>query len=119
MSAVRRALLAALAVVAVVALVPTMASGAGKNSTTIVISLKFPAFHGKLQSPRQACLGSRKVKLYREVNGSKKQLGKDTTANNGKWKIPLGKNLPAGVYYATVAPRGKCKSDKSQLLPIV
>ncbi len=118
MSAVRRALVAVLAVVVVVALVPALATGAGKNSTTIVLSLKFPAFHGKLKSPRQACLGSRTVKLYRERN-SKKLLGKDTTSDNGKWSIPLGKNLPAGLYYATVAPRGKCKADKSQMLPIV
>ncbi len=118
MSVARRALPALLVVVALVALVPTMASGAGKNSTTIVISLKFPAFHGKLKSPRKGCLGSRKVKLFREVNGTRKQLGKDTTANNGKWSIPQGKKLPAGLYYATVAKRGKCKPDKSQLLPI-
>jgi hypothetical protein len=119
MSAVRRALPAVLAIFAVAALLPAFAPGAGKNSTTIVISLKFPAFHGKLKSSRQACLGSRKVKLFREVNGTKKQLGKDTSEDNGKWSIPLGKNLPAGLYYATVAPRGKCKPDKSQLLPIV
>jgi hypothetical protein len=119
MSAVRRALFALVAILAVAALLPALAPGAGKNSTTIVLSLKFPAFHGKLKSPRQACLGTRQVKMYREINGSKKQLGKDTTADNGKWSIPLGKNLPAGIYYATVAPRGKCKPDRSQKLPIV
>ena len=118
MSVVRRALPALLAVVALVALAPTVASAAGKNSTTIVISLKTPAFHGKLKSPRQACLGSRTVKLYREVNGSKKMLGKDTSNDNGKWSIPQGKNLSPGLYYATVSARGKCKPDKSQALPI-
>jgi hypothetical protein len=118
MSVTHRTFIAVLAVLAFAAFLPALSSGAGKNSTTIVISLKTPAFHGKLQSPRQACLGSRKVKLFREVNGSKKQLGKDTTSDNGKWSIPLGKNLPAGLYYATVAPRGKCKPDKSQMLPI-
>ena len=118
MSVVRRALPALLAAVALVALVPTVASGAGKNSTTIVMSLKLPAFHGKLKSPRQACLGSRKVQLFRELNGSKKLLGKDTTSDNGKWSIPQGKNLPPGLYYATVAKRGKCKPDKSNALPV-
>lgn len=119
MSVVHRALIAVLALAAVAALLPALATGAGKNSTTIVLSLKFPAFHGKLTSPRQACLGSRKVKLYRERNGNKKLLGKDTSADNGKWAVPLGKNLPAGFYFATVAKRGKCKADKSQVLPIV
>jgi hypothetical protein len=114
-----RALLAVLAVAAAVLLLPVVsAAGAGKNSTKIVISLKTPAFHGKLSSPRQACLGSRKVKMYRELNNTKKLLGKDTSEDNGKWAILLGKNLKAGLYYAIVEPRGKCKAAKSQLLPI-
>jgi len=68
MPAARRAVIAVLAVVLATALVPALASGAGKN-TTIAVSLKFPAFHGTLGSPRSACLGSRKVKMYREKGG--------------------------------------------------
>jgi hypothetical protein len=113
----RRLLIIALALIAFVAL-PTLAQGAGKNSTKIVVSLKFPAFHGKLTSPRSACLGSRTVKMYREGNGKKKMLGKDTSEDNGKWAIPVGKNLTSGAYYATVAKRGKCKAAKSQVLTI-
>ncbi|HET6997681.1 MAG TPA: hypothetical protein VFI03_03745 [Solirubrobacterales bacterium] len=105
-------------VAAAVALLPAAASSAGKNSTKIVVSLKFPAFHGKLTSPRQACLGSRTVKMYRQANGKKKLLGRDTSADNGKWAIPAGKNLTSGSYYATVATRGKCKAAKSQVLSI-
>jgi hypothetical protein len=118
MSAVRRAMFAALVVAVSAALLPALASGAGKNSTQIVVSLKFPAFHGKLASPRKACLGSRKVKFYREKNGKKKLLGKDTSEDNGKWAIPAGKNLTSGAYYATVAKRGKCKAAKSKVLTI-
>jgi hypothetical protein len=114
----RRALFAVLVVAAVAALLPALAAGAGKNSTKIVVSLKFPAFHGKLTSPRGACLGSRTVKMYREKSGKKKQLGKDTSEDNGKWAIPVGKNLTSGSYYATVAKRGKCKAAKSQVLTI-
>ena len=117
MSVSRRALFAVLAV-AVAALLPALAAGAGKNSTKIVVSLKFPAFHGKLASPRNGCLGSRTVKLYREKSGNKKQLGKDTSEDNGKWAIPVGKNLTSGAYYATVAKRGKCTAAKSQVLTI-
>ena len=48
-------LIAALAVV----LLPTaMATGAG-NSTTIVLSLKNPAFHGTLKSSKSACATGR------------------------------------------------------------
>ena len=118
MSVRRLAVLAALVALAAVALVPATASSAGKNSTKIVVSLKFPAFHGTLGSPRSACLGSRTVKLYRERNGKKKLLGKDSSEDNGKWAIPVGKNLTSGAYYATVDKRGKCKSAKSQVLTI-
>ena len=108
-----------LVVALVAALLPAVAaSAAGKNSTKIVVSLKFPAFHGKLTSPRQACLGSRTVKMYRKRSGKNKQLGKDTSEDNGKWAIPVGKNLTSGEYYATVAKRGKCKAAKSQVLTI-
>jgi hypothetical protein len=113
----RRLLIIGLALIALVAL-PMLAQGAGKNSTKIVVSLKFPAFHGKLTSPRQACLGSRTVKMYREGNGKKKKLGSDKSEDNGKWAIPVGKNLTSGAYYATVAKRGKCKAAKSQILTI-
>jgi hypothetical protein len=118
MSLPRRVLFAALAVALAAALLPALAAGAGKNSTKIVVSLKFPAFHGKLTSPRQGCLGSRTVKLYREKSGKKKQLGRDTSEDNGKWAIPVGKNLTSGSYYATVAKRGQCKAAKSQVLTI-
>jgi hypothetical protein len=118
MSVSRRALLAVLAVAVAAALLPALAAGAGKNSTKIVVSLKFPAFHGKLSSPRGACLGSRTVKMYREKGGKKKQLGRDVSEDNGKWAIPVGKNLSSGAYYATVAKRGKCKAAKSQVLSI-
>jgi hypothetical protein len=118
MSVSRRALFAVLAVAVAAVLLPALAAGVGKNSTKIVVSLKFPAFHGKLTSPRGGCLGSRTVKMYREKGGKKKQLGKDTSEDNGKWAIPVGKNLTSGSYYATVAKRGKCKAAKSQLLTI-
>ena len=118
MSVPRRALYAVLVAAVAAALLPALAAGAGKNSTKIVVSLKFPAFHGKLSSPRGACLGSRTVKMYREKGGKKKQLGKDTSEDNGKWAIPVGKNLTSGAYYATVAKRGKCKAAKSQVLTI-
>jgi hypothetical protein len=113
-----RVLFAVLAVAAALLLPAVSASGADKNSTKIVVSLKFPAFHGKLTSPRPGCLGSRMVKMYREQNGKKKQLGKDESEDNGKWAIPVGKNLTSGAYYATVANRGKCKAAKSRVLTI-
>lgn len=103
----------------IVALFVVPASGAGSNSTKIVVSLKLPAFHGKLTSPRQACLGSREVKLYRKKPGPDKRLGKDTTEDNGKWSIVIGrKKVPSGTYYLTVSARGKCRAAKSNPIPV-
>jgi hypothetical protein len=116
----RRTSIAVLAVVALAATLalPSLAVGAGKKPTTIVVSIKFPAFHGTLSSPRKACLNGRKVKMYRERNGKKKLLGRGTSNSKGKWKVPVGKNLTSGSYYATVAKNAKCKGDKSQVLNI-
>lgn len=100
------------------ALVPALAAGAGANSTKIVLSIKLPAFHGKLTSPREACLGSRTVKMYRKHKGKTVQLGKDKSEDNGAWKIPVGKNFASGEYFATVAARGKCKAAKSNVFRI-
>lgn len=112
----RRALFAAFAVALLVALsLAVSASGAGSSPTKIIVSLKFPAFHGKLESPRQGCLGSRKVKLYRKKSGPDKQLGTDRSEDNGTWSIPIGKKLTSGSYYATVDARGKCKGAKSKV----
>ena len=118
MSIRRLAVLTALVALAFAAFTPALAPGAGKNSTRIVVSVRFPAFHGKLKSPRQGCLGSRKMKMYRERGGKKELLGRDTSEDNGKWAIPVGKNLSSGAYYATVAKRGKCKAAKSKVLTI-
>lgn len=119
MSVPRRALFAVLAIAAVAALLPVLgASAASSSPTKIVVSLKFPAFHGKLTSPRQGCLGSRKVEVFREKSGKKKLLGKDMSEDNGKWAVPVGKNLSSGAYYATVAARGNCKAAKSKVLSI-
>jgi hypothetical protein len=114
-----RALLAAFVAALVVVLLPAVsASGASSSPTKIIVSLKYPAFHGTLQSSRKGCLGSRRVKLYREKSGPDKLLGTDQSEDNGKWSIPVGKKLASGSYYATVAARGKCKASKSKVLSI-
>jgi hypothetical protein len=118
MSTSRRFLLTLLAVACASAMLAFPATGAAAFKTKVVVSLKFPAFHGKLVSPRKSCLANRKVKMFRERNGRKVLLGRDRSNAKGKWKIPVGKNLKPGTYYATVAKRGKCKGDKSSVLPV-
>jgi hypothetical protein len=118
MSTSRRLLLVALTAVCASAMLAMPATGAAAFKTKIIVSFKLPAFHGKLTSPRQSCLGNRKVKLFRERNGKKVMLGRDRSNAKGKWAVPIGKKIPPGSYYATVAKTKKCKGDKSSVLPV-
>ena len=107
-------LIAALAV----ALLPAALAAGASNSTTIVVSLKKPAFHGTLKSGKSACATGRTVKLYREKSGSDTLLGTDTSNAKTKWSIPLGKKLTSGSYYAKAPAKGSCKPAKSKVLSI-
>jgi hypothetical protein len=118
MVARRSVLLAVLIAVLVGAAVPAASVAGSSYSTTIVVSLKFPAFHGTLRSARSACSTGRTVKLYRERSGPDRLLGTDTSNAKTKWSIPIGKKPPAGSYYATTPAKGRCKPAKSNVIPI-
>ncbi|HEX6687756.1 MAG TPA: hypothetical protein VF085_03730 [Solirubrobacterales bacterium] len=109
----------ALFAVALVAALLLVVSTAGASSpTTIIVSLKFPAFHGSLKSPKGACAKHRQVKLFRERSGPDKLLGTDKSNAKAEWSIPLGKRLSSGAYYAKVAAKGSCRAAKSNVIPI-
>ena len=115
----RAALTAALALALSGALLPAgSALGAGRAATKVIVSLKFPAYHGSLQSGRAACVSGRTVRLYREKTGADKLLGTDTSSPKGKWSIPIGKRLTSGAYYARAVARGNCKAGASKRLTI-
>ena len=118
MAARRSALLVILTVVLAGALLPAVSAAGSSYSTQIIVSLKFPAFHGTLKSGRSACATGRTVKLFREKSGPDKLLGTDVSDAKTKWLIPLGKKLISGSYYAKAPAKGKCKSAKSNVLPI-
>ncbi len=110
----------ALAVLALlVALLPAGSASGASYSTKVVVSLKTPAFHGKLKSSRSACATNRTVKLFRRKPGADKLLGSDKTSAKAKWSIPIGKRLPSGAaYYAKAPAKGSCKAAKSKVLTI-
>ena len=116
MSFRRSILLTALVAALALALLPAASASAKTFKTGVVVSLRVPAFHGSVTSKSSGCLGNRKVKLYRSLSGSTKQLGQATTNAKGKWKIPV--KLTSGAYFAKVSKRGNCKAGKSQLLTI-
>jgi hypothetical protein len=111
------ALLACLAVLA--ALVAAPVAGAAKpHATKVVVSLKFPAFHGSLTSGDDGCLGGRSVSMFRKKGGKTKKLGSGNSNGAGKWKVIVGKNLTSGEYFATVAAKGECKGGRSKVLAV-
>jgi hypothetical protein len=117
--AVRRSALLAVLVVALAGvLLPVVSANAASYSTKVIVSLKFPAFHGTLKSSRSSCAAGRTVKLYREKSGPDKLLGTDTSNAKTKWSIPIGKRLTSGAYYAKAPAKGNCRAAKSKVIPI-
>ncbi len=115
----RRVLLVALLACFAVALVAAPGAGAAKSHTTkIVVSLKFPAFHGSLKSADDSCLGGRKLSAVRTRAGKRKVLGHTTSNARGKWSIPVGRHLTSGEYTVVAAPKGECKGARSKALTI-
>lgn len=110
---------ALLLVVLAAALLPAASAvGAKSYSTKVIVSLKFPAFHGTLKSSRSACATNRTVKLFRQKSGPDTLLGSDKSNAKTKWSIPIGKRLTSGSYYAKATAKGKCKPAKSKVLTI-
>jgi hypothetical protein len=107
----------ALAVLAVSASAMTSTS----YSTSIYMSEKFPAFHGKLHSGNRFCVGNRPVKVYRERPGADKLLGTKKSEKNGSWKVSIGNKLISGSYYSVAPAYGSaslgisCKAATSQV----
>ncbi|HEY1853717.1 MAG TPA: hypothetical protein VGG40_03955 [Solirubrobacterales bacterium] len=113
----RTAPVALLTCLAVLAAAPS-AGAAKSHPTKVVVSIKLPAFHGSLKSSDDGCLAGRAVTMYRKKGGRARKLGSGTSNATGKWKVPVGKNLPSGEYFATVAAKGECKAGRSKPLPI-
>ncbi len=114
----RTSLVALLACFATVFALAPAAGAAKPHATKVVVSLKFPAFHGSLKSADDGCLGGRKLAAIRKASGKKKVLGRTTSNARGKWKIPVGRHLTSGEYTVVVAPKGECKGGHSEALTI-
>jgi hypothetical protein len=109
--------LSALLVVALaVAFLPAVSVAGASYSTKVIVSLKTPAFHGKLKSNSSACATNRTVKLFRRKPGPDRLLGTDTSNGKAKWSIPIA--LRPGTYYAKAPATGSCRPAKSKSLTI-
>lgn len=114
--AARRSFL--LVAVLAAALLPAAPAAGSSQSTKLIVSLKFPAFHGTLQSGNSICATNRTVKLFREKSGPDTLLGTDRSDAKAKWSIPIGKRLTSGSYYAKAPAKGGCRPVKSSVVPI-
>lgn len=116
MAAARRFIL--LTAVLTAAILPASAAGAS-HSTTIVVSLKLPAFHGTLKSKTRSCVTGRTVKLFRAKPGPDELLGTDHSNAKAEWLIPVSKKrLTSGSYYAKAPAKGSCRAAKSNVIPL-
>ena len=113
---VRRSVLVIVLLAAVMLLTVSVASAS--YSTKVIVSLKFPAFHGKVKSGKGSCATNRTVKLFRKKPGPDKLLGTDKSNAKAEWSIPAGKKLASGSYYAKAPAKGQCKPAKSNVVPI-
>lgn len=76
-------------------------------NSRIIMRQSFPAFHGKVKSPNDACTQDRRVKLFKlKRNGGRRLLGKTRTNNTGKWKVIVDP-LSSGIYRAVVKRRAE------------
>ncbi len=106
-----------LAFALLVSLLPAGSAAGASYSTKVVVSLKTPAFHGKLKSSRSACAANRTVKLFRQKPGPDKLLGTNKSNAKAKWSIRI--KLQSGASYDVHAPaKGSCKAAKSKTLSI-
>jgi hypothetical protein len=100
-----------------VALLPASSAMGASYSTKVIVSLKTPAFHGKLKSSKSACTKDRRVKLFRKKSGPDQLLGTDKSNAKAKWSIRI--KLKSGAsYYAKAPAKGTCRAAKSKVLRI-
>jgi len=103
--------LALAAVLALAVSVSAVAVAPATNTVSIdsriLMRQSFPAFHGKVKSPNEACVENRVVKLFKKKrNGGRRLLGKTHTNGKGKWKVIVDP-LKSGVYRAVVKRRAE------------
>ena len=124
-----KTLIPKLALTAVVALAFSgLTIGAAPATNTVEIGSRiimrpnFPAFHGRVKSPNDACVDNRLVKLFKKKrSGGRKLLGKTHTDEVGKWEVIVDP-LSSGSYRAVVKQRAEgtagtifvCRRDKSK-----
>lgn len=108
-----------------VAVIPAADVGAAtpvKTSVTI-LNGNGERFTGRVTSPKKACLGGRRVTLYRKISGRRnyglpgyEAVGRATTRSNGTWKMEASEEaFLKGNFRAFVAAKRVTAGDESLL----
>lgn len=92
------------------AAVPAHAGSDAKSKLTVGKASAGGA-SGKVKSPDESCEAGRKVSLFFLGEYTPIKVGKDRTAESGKWKVK--KSLESGRYFAKVKKTADCKADES------
>ena len=71
--------------------------------TTTSFKYKDGEFRGRVDSPRDACISQRKVKLVRHTDSDKEVVGRTRSNSKGRWRIDQPN--AAGTYNAVVVRR--------------
>jgi hypothetical protein len=119
-----RTVLSVVTITAAILALAASASAGMAYETSISISKKFPAFHGKLRSPYTYCTQNRKVRVYRVKNGPDKLLASGISESDGTWEARIGDRLTSGAYYSSVTAKHSaeigvnCRAAKSKLVTV-
>lgn len=84
-------------------------------------------FGGRVTAPNPACKDTRKVTVYRVIDGGPDQaLGHDTTSANGQWSVEVSgfAGISLARFYAKVKRRSEgtagtiyvCRGDRSRTI---
>ena len=94
---------------------PAAARTKYETTTTFSYSpLLIAGFSGQVSSPSMACVGDRKVSVFRKRQGPDRKLGGDRTDSGGDWFVPYDKSVGESKYYARVKALDLGGGDKCQ-----
>jgi hypothetical protein len=127
MRLVRRSSLISLLALALAALAVGAAPAAAKTtfSAKVLVSEKYPAFHGAIRSKSAFCEAKRPIVVYRRRIGKKdKLLAHGRSFGDGTWKVSVGKKLSGGDFYVRLPGFGSaalgimCSEELSKIVKV-
>lgn len=74
-------------------------------------------FHGRV-IVREPCRAQRTVKVFKVRQGPDRNIGMDTTGDDGRWSIG-NSGFRNGRFYAKARPMGECVGARSETIRLV